>query len=56
MLTYLFKYQAEGSSQSEKVQNYTDFFWETVENYFLGIVPAPVEEALAYQAQKRFNK
>ncbi|MBG9988269.1 ATP-dependent DNA helicase RecQ [Aerococcaceae bacterium DSM 111176] len=56
MLTYLFKYQAEGSSQSEKVQNYTDFFWETVENYFLGIVPAPVEEAIAYQAEKRFNK
>lgn len=50
MLTYLFKYQAEGNTQSEKVKNYTKFFWETIEDYFLGTVPAPVEEALAKQS------
>lgn len=49
MLTYLFKFQAEGNSQSEKVKNYTEFFWETIEDYFLGKIPTPVEEALTNQ-------
>lgn len=52
MLTYLFKYQAEGKTQSEKVKNYTTFFWETIEDYFLGKIPVPVEEALSRESYK----
>lgn len=47
MLTYLFKYQVEGDTPSEKVKNYTEFFWETIEDYFLGRIPAQVEENLS---------
>lgn len=53
MLTYLFKYQAEGNTPSEKVLNYTDFFWESIENYFLGVIPSEVEEELYRQRESR---
>ena len=46
MLTYLFTYKAEGRLKSERIQNYTDFFWEKIEDYFLGIIPKDVEERL----------
>ena len=52
MLTYLFKYQVGGNTPSEKVKNYTEFFWETIEDYFLGRVPAQVEENLSKQSYR----
>lgn len=42
MLTYLFKTEVDGSTKKEKVLNYTDFFWEQIENYFLGVIPDKV--------------
>lgn len=47
MLTYLFTYKAEGRLKSERIQNYTNFFWEKIEDYFLGIIPKDVDEKLS---------
>lgn len=47
MLTYLFTYKAEGRLKSERIQNYTNFFWEKIEDYFLGIIPKEVDEKLS---------
>lgn len=52
MLTYLFKYKSEGNTTQEKVENYTNFFWNTIEDYFLGIIPKEVEEALSKTNKK----
>ena len=46
MLTYLFKYKPKGEKQSDKVRNYTEFFWEKIEDYFLGIIPDEVEKEI----------
>lgn len=46
MLTYLFKYKASGNKPSEIIMNYTNFFWEQIENYFLGQIPDEVQEAV----------
>lgn len=44
MLTYLFKHEADGDTRKEKVINYTKFFWEKIENYFLGETPEEVKQ------------
>ena len=49
MLTYLFSQRFEGDSANEKIEKYTNFFWESIEDYFLGSIPAEV-------AEKVFNK
>lgn len=43
MLTYLFKYEVHGDTRKDKVLNYTKFFWENIENYFLGEIPEEVK-------------
>lgn len=39
MLKYLFLHQVEYKTEEERIQKYTEWFWETIENYFMGIVP-----------------
>lgn len=46
MLTYLFTYKVEADSPQEKILKYTDFFWDKIEDYFLGDIPIEVEEKL----------
>ena len=36
-------------TSKEKIEKYTNFFWESIEDYFLGSIPAEV-------AEKVFNK
>lgn len=43
MLTYLFKYKPVGNKKSEKVRDYTLFFWDKIEDYFLGKIPEEVQ-------------
>jgi ATP-dependent DNA helicase RecQ len=47
MLTYLFTYKVEAKSPQEKIIKYTDFFWDKIEDYFLGYIPNEVEERLS---------
>lgn len=44
MLTYLFKHKVDAKSKKEQVIKYTEFFWDKIEDYFLGEIP---EEVLA---------
>ena len=46
MLTYLFTYKIEANSSQERIVKYTDFFWDKIEDYFLGYIPTEVEEKL----------
>ncbi|EPC6550336.1 helicase-related protein [Enterococcus faecium] len=46
MLTYLFTHKVEGRKKSERIKNYTSFFWDEIEDYFLGIIPKEVEDVL----------
>lgn len=47
MLKYLFtKEQPEKKSQ-ERIRNYTTWFWDNIEDYFMGILPDQVENELA---------
>lgn len=44
MLEYLFKYQPTGSTNADRVKDYTTFFWSTVEDFFLGTLPSDIEQ------------
>lgn len=46
MLTYLFTHKVYADSFQEKILKYTDFFWDKIEDYFLGNIPSEVEEKL----------
>lgn len=46
MLTYLFTYKIEADKPQERIVKYTDFFWDKIEDYFLGYIPTEVEEKL----------
>lgn len=46
MLTYLFTYKVEAETPQERIVKYTDFFWDKIEDYFLGYIPSEVEEKL----------
>ena len=46
MLTYLFTYKIEANGPQERIARYTDFFWDKIEDYFLGYIPTEVEEKL----------
>lgn len=52
MLTYLFTYKAPGAKKAERVKNYTEFFWDKIEDYFMGIVPPEVEAAVYSKREK----
>lgn len=45
-LTYLFKHQVNAEKESQRLIEYTKFFWEAVEDYFLGQIPEVVENNL----------
>lgn len=45
MLKYLFTKQFTGSSK-DKIINYTNWFWDTIEDYFMGVLPEEVERNL----------
>lgn len=47
MLKYLFTKKQEGNSQQEKILNYTKWFWDNIEDYFMGILPSEVKSALS---------
>lgn len=46
MLKYLFTKKQEGSTQKEKILNYSKWFWDRIEDYFMGIIPNEVRDAL----------
>lgn len=43
MLTYLFTYKVEAANPQEEISKYTEFFWDKIEDYFLGDLPTEVE-------------
>lgn len=47
MLKYLFTKEQEGNSSKEKILNYTKWFWDNIEDYFMGIMPNEVKDALS---------
>lgn len=51
MLTYLFKHEEEGATKAEEIAKYTKFFWNKIEDYFLGELPKEVVKNL----QKKYN-
>lgn len=46
MLNFLFKLPKNGKNEVQKVENYTKDFWNYIEDYFLGDIPAEVSENL----------
>ena len=46
LLTYLFKMEKEGATKDEKLRNYTEKFWDVIEDYFLGKLPDSVQAKL----------
>lgn len=46
LLTYLFKLPKRGETEIEKQKNYSEDFWNIVEEYFLGRLPDPVKEKI----------
>lgn len=44
MLKYLFLRPQEGNSKSQRILNYSTWFWDTIENYFMGIIPEEVRD------------
>lgn len=45
-LKYLFTHQVTGKTFEEQVGKYTNWFWQEVEQFFLGNIPNSVQEAL----------
>ena len=46
MLTYLFNKKFKGNSVTEQVKKYSEFFWDSIEDYFLGSLPSEVEDKI----------
>lgn len=46
MLKYLFTKEQKGKDGKEKVINYTKWFWNTIEDYFMGKLPKEVSEEI----------
>ncbi|WP_444685472.1 DEAD/DEAH box helicase [Alkalicoccus luteus] len=47
MLKYLFTKEQKGNSPKEKILNYSKWFWDNIEYYFMGILPSEVKNALS---------
>lgn len=39
MLKYLFLHKVEADNRDERIMKYTEWFWNTIEDYFMGILP-----------------
>ncbi|WP_243198115.1 DEAD/DEAH box helicase [Weissella diestrammenae] len=46
MQKYLFTHKENGMNAQEKITNYTKWFWDKIEDYFMGRLPSEVEESL----------
>ncbi|HIV74316.1 MAG TPA: ATP-dependent DNA helicase RecQ, partial [Candidatus Pseudogracilibacillus intestinigallinarum] len=46
MLKYLFTKKQTGGTKKERILNYSEWFWDNIENYFMGIIPNEVKNAL----------
>lgn len=53
MLKYLFTKDQPGSSSKEKILNYSKWFWDQIENYFMGILPTEVNAVLSKKSENR---
>ncbi|TWT25302.1 DEAD/DEAH box helicase [Planomicrobium sp. CPCC 101110] len=47
MLKYLFTKEQEGNTPREKILNYSKWFWDNTEDYFMGILPSEVKNVLS---------
>jgi ATP-dependent DNA helicase RecQ len=47
MLKFLFTKEQPEASAKEKIINYTKWFWDNIENYFMGILPNEVKDTLS---------
>lgn len=47
MLNYLFSKKRDGKNIGEKVKLYSKWFWDTIEDYFMGILPEEVKENIS---------
>lgn len=47
MMGYLFKKEQPESTAKERVENYSKWFWDTIEDYFMGVLPSDVKDALS---------
>lgn len=46
MLKYLFDKEQPERNNKERIINYTQWFWDNIENYFMGVLPIEVEEEI----------
>lgn len=47
MLKYLFTKDTQCTTAKEKIIKYTNWFWDQIEDYFMGVLPEEVKETLA---------
>src|SRR5699024_5706334 len=47
MLKYLFTKKQIGATVTERTLHYTEWFWDNIENYFMGILPNEVKETIS---------
>ncbi|WP_173646039.1 DEAD/DEAH box helicase [Floricoccus tropicus] len=52
MLKFLFKKSQPETTIREKILNYSDWFWNNIENYFMGILPNEVLDSLSKTNKK----
>ena len=46
MLEYLFTKKQPEDTKLERIENYSKWFWDKVEDYFMGVLPQEVESSL----------
>ena len=46
MLKYLFTKEQPEQNTKERILNYTKWFWDQIEDYFMGILPERVKNEL----------
>src|SRR5699024_2118610 len=46
MLKYLFTKEQKGNTRKERIVNYSNWFWDNIEDYFMRIIPNEVKDSL----------